>query len=153
MRTQLMYYAFCGIALLAMISLTMTFVGWLGVDESLFFRGAPVLAPFLSMAVIVLVMTSGLTTRTSNGIKMLAAWSFFFILLAAGSMALGGIMDLLGPSRLSNNALSASFLMGVLASGFIVVHWCAAGLSMLRSVPMEDRPNIEEESTQPTERE
>jgi tetrahydromethanopterin S-methyltransferase subunit C len=148
-----MYYAFSGIALLAMISLTMTFVGWLGLDESLFFRGVPVLAPFLSTAVIVFVMTSRLTTRTSNGIKMIAACSFFFVLLAAGSMALGGIMDLLGQSRLSNNALSASFLTGVLASGFIVVHWCAAGLSMLRPVPKEVRPNIEEEFKRPTERE
>ena len=153
MRTQLMYCAFGCIALLAVISLTMAFVGWLGVDESLFFRGAPILAPFLSTAAIIFVMTGGSTTRTSNGIKMLAACSFFFILLAGGSMAIGGMMEVLGQSRLSNKALAASFLMGVLASGFTVVHWCAAGLCMRRPVPMEDRPNIREVSTRPTERE
>lgn len=135
MRTRLMYCAFGIVALLAMTSLTMTCVDWLGVDESLFFLGAPILAPFLSTAAFVFVMTGGLTRGTSHGIAMLGACSFVFILLAGSLMALGGIMDSLGQSRLSNNALSASFLTGVLASAVVVVHWCAAGLSTLRPVP------------------
>jgi hypothetical protein len=116
----------CSVIYLFGIVLAMTFAAWLGLDESHFYRTAPVLVPILSTAGIILYLGKWMRPTSWIGFDILAGCSFFCMMLAAGSMGLGGFLDAIGQPIPSNKALGASILTGLLACVFILIQGCVA---------------------------